>query len=92
MPKGVKGEHDLQVIEGIGPKIEKILKDAGIKNWALLADAESSYLKEILMAASGRYRLAVPDTWPKQAALAVEGKWDELKAYQDILDGGKEVM
>ena len=43
------------------------------------------------MAASGRYRLAVPDTWPKQAALAVDGKWDELKAYQDKLDGGKEV-
>jgi hypothetical protein len=30
-----------------------------------------------------------PGTWPKQAELAAEGKWDELKAWQEELDGGK---
>jgi len=28
-------------------------------------------------------------TWPQQAALARDGKMDELKALQDKLDGGK---
>ena len=27
--------------------------------------------------------------WPKQAKLASEGKWEELKKWQDELDGGK---
>ena len=30
-----------------------------------------------------------PETWPQQAQLAADGKWDELKALQDELDGGK---
>jgi len=30
-----------------------------------------------------------PGTWPKQAEMAAEGKWDELKVWQDELDGGK---
>ena len=30
-----------------------------------------------------------PGTWPKQAELAAVGKWDELKAWQDELSGGK---
>jgi hypothetical protein len=31
----------------------------------------------------------IPATWPKQAEMAAAGKWDELKAWQDELDGGK---
>jgi large subunit ribosomal protein L21 len=30
----------------------------------------------------------VTETWPQQAALAADGKWDELKELQDKLDGG----
>ena len=30
-----------------------------------------------------------PDTWPAQAQMAADGKWDELKVWQDELDGGK---
>ena len=33
----------------------------------------------------------VPDTWPQQAQLATDGKWDELKVLQDKLDGGRVV-
>ena len=29
-----------------------------------------------------------PKTWPQQAALAADGKWDELKVLQDELMGG----
>lgn len=82
--------EDLKIVEGIGPKIDGLLKDAGIKNWSDLAAASVDRLKEILAAAGDRYRLADPTTWPKQAGLAAEGKWDELNSYQDFLSGGKD--
>jgi small subunit ribosomal protein S2 len=31
-----------------------------------------------------------PTTWPKQAKLAAKGKWDELQALKDSLQGGRE--
>ncbi len=83
--------NDLKVIEGIGPKIEEHLKNGGIKTWEDLANAQQSRLQQILTDAGPRYRLAVPDTWPEQAALAAKGKWDELKKLQDVLNGGRKV-
>ena len=80
---------DLKIVEGIGPKIEALLKDAGINNWSELAATSVDRLKEILAAAGDRYRLADPGTWPRQAQLAADTKWDELKEYQDFLQGGK---
>ncbi len=81
---------DLKVIEGIGPKIEGLLNDKGIKTWAALAAKTTDELKAILEEAGERYRLADPSTWPRQAALAAAGSWDELKEYQEFLDGGKD--
>lgn len=82
--------EDLKVVEGIGPKIDGLLKEAGIKNWNDLAAATEDRLREILAAAGDRYRLADPSSWPQQAGLAAAGKWDELKQYQDFLSGGKD--
>lgn len=81
--------EDLKIVEGVGPKIEGLLKDAGIQNWTDLGNATTDRLSEVLAAAGARYKLADPSTWPKQAKLAAEGNWDELKEYQDFLDGGK---
>ncbi len=82
-------ENDLKIIEGIGPKIESLIKEGGIKTWAELAAAPVSRLQEILDAAGSRYKIHNPSSWPKQAGLAAEGKWDELDELQDFLDGGK---
>lgn len=84
------GPSDLKVIEGIGPKIEQLLKDNGINTWSDLAKASADAISAILEKGGERYRLADPSTWPKQAALASDGKWDELREYQDALQGGKE--
>ncbi|GJM32655.1 MAG: hypothetical protein DHS20C18_16560 [Saprospiraceae bacterium] len=81
--------EDLKIIEGVGPKIEQLMKDAGIKTWADVAASSIERLQEILEKAGDRYRLADPTTWPKQADLAASGKWDDLKEYQDYLSGGK---
>ena len=80
--------EDLKIVEGIGPKIESLLKEGGINNWDDLATTLVARLYEILDAAGENYRLAKPVTWPRQAALAAEGRWDELKEYQKFLDKG----
>lgn len=82
--------EDLKIIEGIGPKIEELLKKGGVNSWSDLAAAPIERLQKILDEAGDRYRLADPGTWPKQAEMAAAGKWSELSDYQDLLDGGKE--
>lgn len=79
---------DLKVIEGIGPKIASLLNEAGITTFKQLSETAVSRLDEILVAAKLR-RIADPGTWPEQARLAAEGKWDELKAFTDKLIGGR---
>ncbi|MFM7399990.1 MAG: 50S ribosomal protein L27 [Bacteroidota bacterium] len=81
---------DLKIIEGVGPKIETLLKDGGISTWAELAVAPVDRLKEILDAAGPRYQIHDPSTWPAQARFAAEGKWEELKDYQEMLIGGRD--
>ncbi|MBK8620900.1 MAG: hypothetical protein IPN79_03855 [Saprospiraceae bacterium] len=83
-------QDDLKAIEGIGPKIEGLLKENGITTWAALGNTTAENLRNILEKAGPRFQLAEPSTWPKQAMLAAEGNWDELMAYQDALNGGKE--
>lgn len=80
---------DLTKIEGIGPKIAGLLTEGGIATFAQLAKADIERIREILVAAGSRYRMADPTTWPEQAQLAADGKWDELEKLQDILDGGR---
>ncbi|NNM23176.1 MAG: 50S ribosomal protein L21 [Flavobacteriaceae bacterium] len=77
---------DLKKIEGIGPKIAQTLTEGGIATFADLAKAKPAKIAEIIAGVRGNH---VPDTWPQQAKLAADGKWDELKALQDKLDGGK---
>ncbi|MBT8270045.1 MAG: 50S ribosomal protein L21 [Flavobacteriaceae bacterium] len=77
---------DLKKIEGIGPKIASTLVDGGIATFVDLAKAKPAEISEIIAGVRGNH---VPDTWPEQAKLAADGKWDELKALQDKLDGGK---
>ncbi|MCB0641408.1 MAG: 50S ribosomal protein L27, partial [Phaeodactylibacter sp.] len=91
LPSGKKVNlNDLKLVEGIGPKIEGLLNDAGIVTWADLAKAATEKVQAILDEAGPRYRMHQPTTWAKQAKLADEGNWEELEAYQARLDGGRE--
>ncbi len=83
-------KDDLKAVEGIGPKIEKLLHAGGIKTWRELANTSVSKIQKILDDAGKRYALADPGTWPKQAEMAADEKWTELEEYQDYLQGGKE--
>jgi large subunit ribosomal protein L27 len=92
-PAAKKGPklNDLKIIEGVGPKIEQLLKDGGIETWEDLAKTSVDRLKEILEAAGARYQVHDPSTWPAQAKFAAEGKFEELKEYQDMLIGGRNI-
>jgi predicted flap endonuclease-1-like 5' DNA nuclease len=81
---------DLTRIEGIGPKIQQLLNDAGILTWGQLATAPVDRLKNILHLAGERFQIHDPTSWPDQAKLAAEGRWDELDELQDILQGGRD--
>ncbi len=82
---------NLQIIEGIGPKIEALFKEGGIATLNDLADSTLERLWEILDAAGEAYRIHDPETWATQARLAVSGEWGLLKEYQDELKGGRSV-
>lgn len=88
-PIPVSTKDDLKKIEGIGPKIESLLNDAGIQTFAKLAETPADDISAILAKAGERYRIHNPGTWPKQAELARDGRWHELNYWQDLLDGGK---
>lgn len=83
-------KDDLKIVEGIGPKIEELCHKAGIYTFAELAATEPSKLKSILEEAGPRFQMHDPSTWPSQSALARDGKWDELKQWQDELNKGRQ--
>jgi len=82
-------KDDLRKIEGIGPKIAKILQEEKIISFQDLASAPVEKLKEVLQKAGPRFKMHSPLTWPQQAQLAATERWDELKKLQDELNGGK---
>jgi large subunit ribosomal protein L27 len=88
--KKVDAGDDLKKIEGIGPKIAEIFNNEGIMTFAQLSETSTEKMQEILAAAGSRYASHNPSTWAKQAAMAAAGQWDELKAWQDEMNGGKE--
>ncbi len=83
-------KDDLKIVEGIGPKIASILNNKGIHTWNDLALAKPDRISEYLLEEGGAaYKIHDPSTWPKQAQLAAEGKFEALKSFQDDLKGGR---
>lgn len=80
---------NLELVEGIGPKIAALLKTTGIMTFKQLAATDVGHLNKILDEAN--LRIADPESWPEQARLAAEGKMDELLALQNTLKGGRKV-
>ncbi len=74
---------NLKKVEGIGPKIEQLLFDDGIYTWLSLSKVEVSRIQNILDKAGPRYRVHNPESWPIQAKMAADGKWGELKTWQE---------
>ncbi len=81
---------NLQIIEGVGPKIEGLLKAGGYNTWSEVGNAELTGLQKVLDDAGPRYRIHNPSSWSEQARLAASGQWDDLIRLQKDLDSGGE--
>lgn len=81
--------NDLTIIEGVGPKIQKLFHKEGIFTWKKMATTSVAKCQEILDNEGKRFSIHNPGTWPKQALLAYEGKWKELSEWQEKLKYGK---
>jgi predicted flap endonuclease-1-like 5' DNA nuclease len=84
----IKNANDLTVVEGIGPKINELFKDNGIKSFTDLANQSIPQMRAILDKGGSRFRIANPETWAQQATLAASNKWTELRKLQNELSGG----
>jgi len=78
---------DLTSLEGIGPKVSKILNSAGIHSFADLAKANDKEVDRVLDEAG----LQMMDSagWIEQAKLAAKGDTQGLMKLQDELKGGR---
>lgn len=78
---------DLTKIEGIGPKVAKVLDQAGMTTFDALAQADPSDVKKVLNDAG--LQMMNPEGWIEQANLAAKGAWNELEQLQRELKGGR---
>lgn len=88
MKKRVK-ENDLKIVEGIGPKIEGLFHNFGIKTWKDLSEISTVKCQEVLNSGGDRYRIHDPASWPMQAKMAYKGQWAELAKWQIKHKSGK---
>jgi len=79
---------NLEMIEGIGPRIASLLMEQGITSFRALADTPTERLIEILDEANLR-RITDPSTWAEQAQLAANGDMEGLQKLKDSLKGGR---
>ncbi|PWH15294.1 MAG: hypothetical protein DDG60_06025 [Anaerolineae bacterium] len=78
--------EDLTVIEGIGPKVQKVLQENGYRTIADLASADPAKLKGLLQ--EQKWHFMDPTSWVHQARLAATGNQKGLQALQNELKGG----
>lgn len=86
-PAAHKEPDDLTKLEGIGPKVAKVLNEAGITTFDELARANAAEVQKKLNDAG--LQMMNPDGWIEQAKLAAQGEMGALKKLQDELKGGR---
>jgi predicted flap endonuclease-1-like 5' DNA nuclease len=82
-----KSADDLTMIEGIGPKVSRVLNDAGIMSFADLAAADAARVERALDEAG--LQMMDPEGWIEQAKLAARGDMEGLNKLQEELKGGR---
>ncbi len=74
--------NNLQILEGIGPKVQEILNNNGINTFEQLSQKSPTELRSILDSYGTKYRMIDVNPWVTQAGLAHSGDWDGLVASQ----------
>jgi predicted flap endonuclease-1-like 5' DNA nuclease len=84
----IKGEDDILIIEGIGPKIKELFNTAGFNTFEQVSKMSLAQMNDILEKGGPRFKLAKPGSWAEQAQLAANNEWLALKKLQDTLVAG----
>jgi predicted flap endonuclease-1-like 5' DNA nuclease len=84
----VKGQDDIIIIEGIGPKIKELFNTHGVTTFAQVSKMSVAEMSAILDKGGPRFKLANPGSWAEQAHLAHTNQWAALKKLQDELYAG----
>lgn len=77
------GRDDLKEVAGVNLKIESILNSVGVFRFGQLAAMPVPTLQTVLENHGPLLFSFDPATWPGQARLAADGRWAELRAWQD---------
>ena len=86
-PAKKKAADDLVKLEGIGPKVAKVLARAGIFTFEDLAHAKPADVQKVLDKAG--MQMMDPTGWIDQAKLAAKGDWNAVEKLQAKLKGGR---
>ncbi len=82
-------QNDLLSVQGIDVKVKALLETEGIDSWGKLAKTSAAALKTILTEkGSEAFATINPKSWPIQAQLLADGKWDAFASYTKYLIGG----
>ena len=76
-----KSADDLTKLEGIGPKVAKVLSDIGIVSFADLAGADATKVQETLNASGMQYMN--PEGWIEQAKILAAGGETDFSRRSD---------
>jgi len=82
------GRDDLKEIAGINPRAEAILNSIGVYRFSQLAQTPVATVRRVLAEHGPLLHTYDPVTWPSQARLAAEGRWDELRVWQEQMRRG----
>ncbi|GAB3726510.1 hypothetical protein [Spirosoma lituiforme] len=83
------GRDDLKEIAGINPKAEAILNSIGVFRFTQLAQTPVTTVRRVLAEHGPLLHTYDPATWPGQALLAADGRWDELRSWQEQMRRGE---
>jgi hypothetical protein len=84
----IKGNHDIEIIEGIGPKIGDLFRENDAGTFDKVMNLSVPQMNAILEKGGARFKLANPSTWAEQAKLCYENRWNELQTLQESLSAG----
>lgn len=88
---GVKpfSAQDLEIIDGIGPKIAAVLIAAGIRSFDQLSSMSEADLKQIVNEGGIRLTSSL-SSWAAQSAYAARGDWEGMAHFNAVRKGQEE--
>ena len=84
----ISGPENIEIIEGIGPKIALIFRQNNLGTLHAIAASSEEHMHDLL--ARNEIKVAnTPGTWALQAQLLVSHRWKDFIAYTDFLKDGR---